>query len=133
VSAGGYQFQFKGVVEMPGPNYRATRGTVLVSHNGQPVTELNPEKRAYFSSPMPQTEAAIRPTLTGDLYVSLGEPVANGAWSVRVYYKPLVDWIWGGGLMMALGGFLAVSDRRYRLQRRAAKQVAGSPLQVQGV
>ncbi|TCV89504.1 heme lyase CcmF/NrfE family subunit [Sulfurirhabdus autotrophica] len=132
VHVSNYQFQFKGVTEIPGPNYKAMHGTVLVSRNGQPVTELHPEKRTYFSSTMPQTEAAIRPTLLGDLYVSLGEPVENGAWSVRVYYKPLVDWIWGGCIIMAMGGFLAVSDKRYRMKKRIAKQAEHSPLQVQG-
>ena len=133
VSVGAYQFQFKGVTEVPGPNYTALRGTVLVNREGRAVTVLNPEKRTYFSSQMPQTEAAIRPTLLGDVYVSLGEPVANGAWSVRVYYKPLVDWIWGGCLMMALGGLLAVSDRRYRMRRGAATQAVPPALDAQGV
>jgi cytochrome c-type biogenesis protein CcmF len=67
---------------------------------------------------MPMTEAAIRSSITGDVYVSLGEPVANGAWSVRVYYKPFVTWIWGGCVLMALGGGIALADRRYRLLAR---------------
>ena len=71
---------------------------------------------------MPMTEAAIDTGLTGDLYVSLGEPVDGGAWSVRVYYKPFVDWIWGGCLLMALGGLLALSDRRYRIAMRARRR-----------
>jgi cytochrome c-type biogenesis protein CcmF len=132
VHVSSYQFQFKGVTEVPGPNYVAMRGKVLVSRNGQLVAEMNPEKRSYFSSTMPQTEAAIRPNILGDLYVSLGEPVANGAWSVRVYYKPLVDWIWGGCILMAMGGLLAVSDKRYRMKQRIAKQAAHDSLQVQG-
>jgi cytochrome c-type biogenesis protein CcmF len=73
---------------------------------------------------MPMTEAAIDAGFTRDVYVSLGEPLDNsGAWSVRVYYKPFVDWIWGGCLLMALGGFIAMLDRRYRLRARAGVQV----------
>jgi cytochrome c-type biogenesis protein CcmF len=132
VHVSSYQFQFKGVTEVPGPNYVAMRGKVMVSRNGQPVAEMNPEKRSYFSSTMPQTEAAIRPNILGDLYVSLGEPVANGAWSVRVYYKPLVDWVWGGCILMAMGGLLAVSDKRYRVKQRTISKGAHVSLQVQG-
>jgi cytochrome c-type biogenesis protein CcmF len=76
---------------------------------------------------MPMTEAAIDPGLTRDLYVSLGEPVDGGAWVVRIYYKPFVDWIWGGAFLMALGGLLAMSDRRYRLARKAELE-ARSPV-----
>ena len=75
---------------------------------------LRPEKRIYNAQQMPMTEAAIATGLFGDLYVSLGEPVSDGAWSVRVYRKPFVTWIWGGCIIMALGGFLALTDRRYR-------------------
>ncbi len=114
---GGYQFRFDGVTPVPGPNYSALRATVQVTRNGQPVTVLTPEKRNYFSQQMPMTEASISPGLTRDLYVSLGEPVGD-AWIVRVYYKPFVDWIWGGCMLMALGGFFAVSDRRYRMAQK---------------
>jgi len=72
---------------------------------------------------MPMTEAAIDAGFTGDLYVSLGEPVGNDAWVVRIYHKPFVDWIWGGAFLMALGGVLAITDRRYRLARRTEQQV----------
>jgi cytochrome c-type biogenesis protein CcmF len=67
------------------------------------------------------TEAGISPAIIHDLYASLGEPLADGAWSVRIYYKPMVEWIWAGCLMMALGGLLAMSDRRYRMQKRRKK------------
>ena len=109
----------------PGPNYRAARGAFDVSRNGQHVTTQFPEKRVYDASGMPMTEAAIESMLTGDLYVSLGEPVDGGAWSVRVYHKPFVTWIWAGCLMMALGGLLAISDRRYRIAKRREASVAG--------
>ncbi|WP_455217338.1 heme lyase CcmF/NrfE family subunit [Kaarinaea lacus] len=120
VTMGSYTFRFDGVTEVEGPNYTANRGQVLVTRNGSTETVLFPEKRVYRVQTMPMTEAAIDTGLFRDLYVSLGEPVGRGAWSVRVYYKPFVDWIWGGCIVMALGGFLAISDRRYRL---AAKKL----------
>ncbi len=110
----GYSFTFKGVKDIQGPNYDATRATIEISRNGSRITELSPEKRIYRVQQNPMTEAAIAPGLTGDLYVSMGEEVEGGAWIVRVYVKPFIDWIWGGCLVMALGGFLAVTDRRYR-------------------
>jgi cytochrome c-type biogenesis protein CcmF len=86
-----------------------------VTKNEKLVATLRPEKRIYTVQQMPMTEAAIDPGLTRDLYVSLGEPLDNGEWLVRVQEKPFVDWIWGGCLIMALGGLLAASDRRYRV------------------
>ena len=93
------------------------------------MATLAPEKRVYIAGGMPTTEAAIRTSLRGDLYVSLGEPVDGGAWSVRVYHKPLITWIWGGCLLMALGGLLALSDRRYRVALRPSDAgiVDGAP------
>jgi len=111
-----YTFVFVGVREAQGPNYRAFVGDFDVTENGRKVTRMNPEKRNYNSSSMPMTEAAIDAGLTRDLYVSLGEPLEDGAWAVRVYFKPFVDWIWFGCLFMAFGGLLAASDRRYRLK-----------------
>ena len=116
VSVGGYQIQFQGVNVVPGPNYQAMRGTFLLNQNGKVQTMMYPEKRNYFSSTMPMTEAAIDAGLTRDIYVSLGEELPDKSWAVRVYYKPFVDWIWGGCLLMALGGVLAISDRRYRIK-----------------
>jgi cytochrome c-type biogenesis protein CcmF len=120
LSVRNYTFRYDGVTEVKGPNYRAARGTIAVTRNGNPDTTLHPEKRLYFTQPdNPMTEAAIDTGLTGDVYVSLGEAVDdNGAWTVRVYYKPFVTWIWGGCVLMAIGGALAVSDRRYRTQAR---------------
>ena len=114
----GLVFTFRGVSEATGPNYRAARGQIDVTENGKPVVTLRPEKRFYPASQSTMTEAAIQPGLTRDLYVSLGEAVEGGAWIVRVYLKPFVDWIWGGCLVMALGGLLAASDRRYRSRVR---------------
>ena len=114
----GLVFTFRGVREVAGPNYRAARGQIDVTENGKPIVTLRPEKRFYPASQSTMTEAAIEPGLTRDLYVSLGEAVEGGAWIVRVYLKPFVDWIWGGCLVMALGGLLAASDRRYRSRVR---------------
>ena len=114
-SLGGYDFKFHGVKDSVGPNYRAAQGTFEISKNGKLVAELHPQKRMYNAGGMPMTEAGIDPGLFRDLYVSLGESLdGKGAWSVRVYYKPFVRWIWLGALFMAFGGFLSVTDRRYR-------------------
>jgi cytochrome c-type biogenesis protein CcmF len=83
-----------------------------------------PEKRLYTVQNQAMTEAAIDSGLLRDLYVSLGEPLAGGAWSVRLYHKPFIDWIWGGCLIMAMGGVLAISDRRYRLAWRREESLA---------
>jgi cytochrome c-type biogenesis protein CcmF len=116
VSVGGYQIQLQSVGPVPGPNYKAMQGTFLLTRNGKLEATMYPEKRSYFSSTMPMTEAAIDVGLTRDIYVSLGEELDDKAWAVRVYYKPFVDWIWGGCLLMALGGILAMSDKRYRMK-----------------
>jgi cytochrome c-type biogenesis protein CcmF len=115
VTVAGYVFRFDGVSERKGPNYVASRGVVTVSRNGKFVETLYPEKRAYISGGMPMTNAAIDEGPFGDIYVSMGEPVENGAWVIRVYAKPFILWVWGGFMMMAIGGFLALSDRRYRM------------------
>ncbi len=117
-STGAYELRFKGVSKEIGANYEAEVGEVLLSRNGHVFRSLHPEKRDYFSSDMPITEAAIDANGLRHVYVSLGEPLGNNAWSVRIYYKPFVDWIWIGCILMALGGLLAISDRRYRLKRR---------------
>ena len=123
VNAGGYEFQFNGVTQVDGPNYRAARADITVTRNGNFVRRMSPEKRAYTATGNVMTETAIDTGLFRDLYVSLGEPVSNGAWSVRVYYKPFVDWIWGGAILMAIGGGLALSDRRYALAARKQREM----------
>lgn len=123
VSVGGYTFKLTGIREAKGPNYRADVGDVELSRDGKVLRLLHPEKRAYFSTTMPMTEAAIDTGLTRDVYVSLGEQLEGGdnpAWAMRVYHKPFVSWIWGGGLLMALGGTMAALDRRYRKRRATA-------------
>ena len=119
--AAGYRFRFAGVETVPGPNYQAARGRFLVFEGDRQIAVLEPEKRTYFTSPKPMTEAAIDWGFARDLYVSLGEPLGGGDWALRIYYKPYVRWIWLGGLCMALGGILAITDRRYRTTRRQAK------------
>ncbi|HEX4944952.1 MAG TPA: heme lyase CcmF/NrfE family subunit [Usitatibacteraceae bacterium] len=118
----GYEFKFTATREISGPNYGAVRGTFEVRREGSPdvIRRMYPEKRMYQASGQTMTEAAIAAGLTGDLYVSLGEQVEGNAWGVRIYHKPFVDWIWGGCLLMAFGGFLAIADRRYRLAKRTA-------------
>ncbi len=118
VSVGGYDFRLNGIREVAGPNYRAVRAEIDISRNGSLLRTMYPEKRNYVASGNSMTETAIDTGLFRDLYISLGEPVGNNAWSVRVHYKPFVTWIWGGALLMALGGGLAVSDRRYALAAR---------------
>jgi cytochrome c-type biogenesis protein CcmF len=110
----GYTFTLERLETVRGPNYSGTRGIVQVTEDGERIATLRPEKRIYNVQRMPMTEAGIDPGFGRDLYVSLGEPVDGGAWIVRVYVKPFVDWIWAGCVFMALGGLLAISDRRYR-------------------
>jgi len=130
ITVGGYTFRFDGVQTATGPNYRATRGTINVSRDDRTFTVLQPEKRIYNVQQNSMTEAAIETGLFRDLYVSLGEPASGGAWSVRVYYKPFVIWIWGGCAIMALGGLVALSDRRYRVAVRREDRIV--PTGVRG-
>ncbi|MBU0499313.1 MAG: heme lyase CcmF/NrfE family subunit [Gammaproteobacteria bacterium] len=117
----GYSFEFVGVEDHAGPNFTASRGEFRVTRDGQRVAHLFPEKRVYRAQGMPMTEAGIDPGLTRDLFVALGEPLGGKAWAVRLYHKPFIRWIWLGGLVMALGGLVAATDRRYRsLKRRSA-------------
>jgi len=125
-----YEFVFNGTHLHAGPNYQAVRGTFDVRKDDQTISVLKPEKRTYLVQQNPMTEAAIDPGLTRDLYVALGEPLHdnnqdnnhennqnNDIWAVRIYYKPFVRWIWLGAFIMALGGGLAASDKRYRSRR----------------
>jgi len=122
----GYTFTFRGAAAHDGPNYRAARGTVEVSRDGKPVATLHPEKRVYNASGMGMTEASVHPTVFRDLYVAMGEPLdgSDGAWTVRLFYKPFINWLWFGALLMVAGGFMAAADKRYRiaLRRREVPQ-----------
>mgnify|MGYP002628958234 CR=1 FL=1 len=118
VELGGYNFRFDALNDVKGPNYVAARGTISVTRNGSALTTMYPEKRIYSVQKNAMTEAAINTGFTRDLYVSLGEPVGDKAWVIRLQVKPFIDWIWGGCVLMALGGLLAVLDRRYRVVAR---------------
>jgi cytochrome c-type biogenesis protein CcmF len=122
VAIGGHELKLIAVRESTGPNYRSLAGEFEMSKDGKTLRSLYPEKRFYNSTAMPMTEAAIDTSLLRDVYVSLGEALPDGAWTVRVYHKPMVDWIWGGAFLMALGGLLAVLDKRYRLGARRPEQ-----------
>ena len=123
ITLGGHDFTFKGIREVPGPNYVAVQGEFLVKRTGaSSTTTMHPEKRMYQASGQTMTEAAIDTGVLRDLYVSLGEPVDGGAWGVRIYHKPFVDWIWAGCFIMALGGVFAMCDRRYRPRRATADE-----------
>jgi cytochrome c-type biogenesis protein CcmF len=121
----GLAITFDGVAGRQGPNFVADRATFLIQE-GDARYALHPEKRRYTARDMVMTEAAIDPGLLRDVYISLGEPVADGAWAVRLQVKPFVRWIWLGGLLMAFGGAIAVADARYRRLRRRAAAPAGA-------
>lgn len=111
---GTYEVRFEGVDHQQGPNYVADRGHLRVFQHDRQLALLHPEKRLYASGGQVMTEAGIHARLNGDVYVALGESLGNNAWAVRVHIKPFVRWIWLGGLLMALGGFVTAADRRFR-------------------
>jgi cytochrome c-type biogenesis protein CcmF len=125
----GYQITLDDVRRIEGPNYRSTQGVFSLSRDGEEVGMLYPEKRVYPVANMPTTEAALDNGFLRDIYVVIGDPQNNGGWAVRSYYKPLANWIWGGSILMALGGALSLSDRRYRVAAGARK----APMEGQGV
>ena len=115
ISVGRYEYQFDGVQNLSGPNYVAQTGTVIVSRDGRVMARLSPQRRRYQVQQMPMTEAGIQAGFWGDFYVSLGERLDDsGRWAVRIHYKAFIRWIWLGALLMAAGGLLAATDRRYR-------------------
>ena len=120
---GPYQVQLVGVTEVPGPNYTARRAEMKVTRAGALVAVMYPEKRIYPVAGMATTEAAIRQSVAGDLYLVIGDPQDGGGWAVRSYIKPFANWLWGGALIMALGGMLSLTDRRYRIAAAAARPV----------
>ncbi|MBL0164066.1 MAG: heme lyase CcmF/NrfE family subunit [Xanthomonadales bacterium] len=135
VMLGAYTFRFDGVAHTEGPNFKADQGTITVTRNDSVVAVLHPQKRQYSRNAMTQTESDIDPGLTRDLYVALGEPLGqDGAWSVRVYLKPFVRWIWLGAVLMMLGGFVAATDRRFRvLVADPASRPTAKPAAVPGI
>jgi cytochrome c-type biogenesis protein CcmF len=119
----GYTLEFHGIESGRGPNYSEDRGRFIVTRDGQPVTELHPAKRLYDAPRQPTTEAGIHVALGGDLYVVLGDAQNDGAFAVRLYFNPLVRFIWLGAVLMFIGGGLSLSDRRLRVgaPRKARK------------
>ena len=116
----GYEFTFSGVNPIAGPNFSAFQAQIKVTKNNQLVANLFPEKRHYNAGGQVMTEADIDPSITRDIYVSMGEPLADGAWALSLQVKPFVRCIWLGALMVGIGGLLAATDRRYRRRRQSA-------------
>jgi cytochrome c-type biogenesis protein CcmF len=113
----GYAFQLAALDSIRGPNYESVRASVEVTKGGERVATLRPEKRLYTVQKMPMTETALDLGPWRHLYLSMGEAIGEGAWTMRIYVKPFVGWIWGGCLLMGLGGALAALDRRYRVAK----------------
>ena len=118
VTLGARSFRFDGVVETRGPNYIADKGTVQVLRDGRVVATLHPEKRRYAAGGQVMTEAGITSDVFGDAYVAIGESLGGDSWALRVHIKPFVRWIWAGALLMALGGFVTATDKRFRTSRK---------------
>ncbi|NDV52474.1 MULTISPECIES: heme lyase CcmF/NrfE family subunit [unclassified Salipiger] len=123
-AVGAYELDLLGVSRVQGPNYVSDMGEVSLRRNGAEIAHLYPEKRSYPVAGMPTTEAAIDNGFLRDVYVVLGDAQAGGGWTMRVYVKPLANWIWGGALLMALGGALSLSDRRFRVAAGARKSAS---------
>jgi cytochrome c-type biogenesis protein CcmF len=121
VELSGYTVFYQDTTHVDGPNYSAERAEVRILKGNDLVSVLYPEKRVYFSQANPMTEAGIDPGLFRDLYVALGESLGEGAWAMRIQYKPLIRWIWLGALLMSIGGLLAASDKRYRRKVSASE------------
>jgi len=117
ITFGHYDFHFDALDDLDGPNYTGSVGIFTVKQDQQIIAVMKPEKRIYTVQRMPMTEAAIDPGFTRDLYIAMGEVLPDGAWAVRIYYKPFIRWIWFGPLIMAFAGILMIFDRRYRLKK----------------
>jgi cytochrome c-type biogenesis protein CcmF len=120
IDVSGYQIEFQGTKHVEGPNYSAERGLLAIYKDDEFVSLLKPERRSYRVQTMGMTEAGIDAGLFRDIYVALGDPLDNGAWAIRVHYKPFVRWIWLGAIFMSIGGLFAILDKRYR-RRKTAK------------
>jgi len=122
----GYTFDFRSTRPVTGPNYDAIEAEVVVTRDGRPVATLHPQKRTYRVQTMPMTESGIHVKWNRDLFVAMGEDLGAGAWSMRLQYKPMVRYIWIGAVIMAIGGIVAVTDRRYRRRRVTAAESAAA-------
>ncbi|WP_299016239.1 heme lyase CcmF/NrfE family subunit [uncultured Photobacterium sp.] len=131
VNVEGYDFNFAGLRDADGPNYDGYIADFHITRNGKFVTMLHAEKRFYTVAGSMMTEAAIDSGVTRDLYVAMGEKLGDGAWAVRIYYKPFVNWIWFGSVLMALGGAFAISDKRYRFRKKAQVENAKAAKQAE--
>jgi cytochrome c-type biogenesis protein CcmF len=116
-SLAGYDFVLNNIQQVQGENYVAAQANITVTKDNQLITVMKPEKRKYFSSQMLMTEAAIHTSFTGDLYISMAEAISNTEWGVKIQFKPFINWIWGGAFLIALGGFFAVMDKKYRFKK----------------
>ncbi len=112
----GYDFNFLNARNVRGPNYDAVEALVSVTRGGKPVAILRPQKRHFWVQQTDNSQAAISVNWARDLFVAMGNPLGESAWSMRIQYKPLVRYIWLGALVMAIGGFIAATDRRYRVK-----------------
>jgi cytochrome c-type biogenesis protein CcmF len=121
-AVGGYEFRFEGVRNMEGPNYDGVRGSVVVTRRSAPLGTLYPEKRRYWVQGTVTTEAAIQMNRGTNLLIALGDDLGAGRWSVRIQVRPLISLVWLAALIMAIGGALAGSDRRYHLPARSAAE-----------
>jgi len=119
---GAYTITFEGVEELEGPNYITEMATMTVRRGDREIGTLHPEKRFYPVAQMPTTEAAIRSSISGDVYLVLGDRQSDGSWALRSHVKPLALWLWLGSLMMAAGGFVSLSDRRLRMAAGAVRR-----------
>ena len=127
VEVAGYEFELRNLRDVEGPNYRALEAEVDIRRDGNFVDQMRPQKRIYLVQQNPMTEAGIQAGWNRDLFIALGDSLGNNAWSVRIQYKPLIRFIWLGCLLMAIGGIVAASDRRYRLQARASERAEALP------
>jgi cytochrome c-type biogenesis protein CcmF len=127
IDAGGYQFVFTATRQIEGPNFVADEGEFELRDDGELIGVLKPQIRTYQVQGSAMTEAAIDANMLRDVFIALGEPLGEGAWSVRLRVKPLIGFLWLGSALMALGGIVAVTDRRYRVATRQTQQVAARP------
>jgi cytochrome c-type biogenesis protein CcmF len=123
----GYDFEFRSTRATEGPNFDAIESEIVVTRDGRLVATLHPQKRTYRVQTMPMTESGIHVKWNRDLFVAMGDDLGAGAWSMRLQYKPMVRYIWLGALIMAIGGLVAVSDRRYRRRRATADDAVAAP------
>jgi len=123
----GYEFKFNGTKQVEGPNYTAIQSEVVISRDGKVLAVEHPQKRVYRVQKSPMTEAGLQFAWNRDLFVAMGEDLGDGAWSMRLQYKPLVRFIWLGAVVMALGGLIAITDRRFLRRRSTASDKVGAP------